>query len=187
MAPISPDDLSTDEMIKHIFSSVNRMEATLNTQQQKITKLESNVDALNKQVFTLQNIVNSHEQEMRGLSVRITGFPYLDDEKASPDSILPKRLYERILAPILNHAKSVKHIDKVPSLINTVARCYRVGNPASPTNTATPPPIVLKFSNDTVRLAVLRNKRLHTPVPSPEEKLISLKRFNISEDLTIVT
>jgi hypothetical protein len=43
---------------------------------------------------------------------------------------------------------------------------------------------MLKFVNEHVRLAVLKNKRQHTPAPSNEEKQAGILRFSIMEDLT---
>jgi hypothetical protein len=181
----SDPNLSLEDMVKHIYVTVNRMEARFSEQQQRITKCESNVDVLNKQVYDLQNIVNLREQELRGLSVRVSGLPYLEDEKASTDSkFLAKRVYDRIFLPMLNYAKSRNEVDKIPTLNNTISSCYRVGPAAARTNTTSPPPIVIKFVNEHVRLAILRNKRQHTPSPTNEEMSAGYKRFIIAEDLT---
>jgi hypothetical protein len=173
-----------EEMVRHIYASTNRMEAILSYQQVRVTNCETNVQLLNRQVYDLQNIVNLREQELRGLSIRINGFPYTEEEKTADNKSLMKRVYDRILLPMLNYAKSRNEIDKVPSITNTIASCYRVGPAAAKTNTANPPPILLKFVNDTVRLAVLKNKRQHTPAPTNEEKSSGIVRFTIMEDLT---
>ena len=43
---------------------------------------------------------------------------------------------------------------------------------------------MLKFTNQAVRLAVLKNKRQHMPSPTSEEKDAGFSRFIINEDLT---
>jgi hypothetical protein len=178
-------ELSMEEMVKHIFTTVNRIDATLSEQQKKITDCEAKIQHLDRQVYDLQNIVNLREQELRGLSVRISGFPFNDDEKASQDGrVLSKRVYDRILLPMLNYAKSRNEIDKIPTLQNTISNCYRVGPNSAKTNTSSPPQIVLKFSNEQVRLAILKNKRQHTPAPTNDEKAAGIVRFTIAEDLT---
>jgi hypothetical protein len=139
---------------------------------------------LNRQVYDLQNIVNLREQELRGLTIRINGFPYTDDEKSADSKALSKRVYDRILVPMLNYAKSRNEIDKIPTINNTISSCYRVGMASAKTNTANPPPIVLKFINEHVRLAILKNKRQHTPAPSNQEKQAGILGFSIMEDLT---
>jgi hypothetical protein len=181
----SDPNLSLEEMVKHIYVTVNRMESRFSEQQQRITECEAKVDVLNRQVYDLQNIVNLREQELRGLSVRVSGLPYLDDEKASTDSeFLAKRVYDRIFLPMLNYAKSRNGVDKIPNLNNTIASCYRVGSAAAKTNTPTPPPIVIKFVSEHTMLAILKNKRQHTPSPTNEEMAAGYKRFIIAEDLT---
>jgi hypothetical protein len=178
-------ELTTEQMIKHIYSTVNNIEATMKQQQAKVESLENDVTRLNKQVYDLQNIVNAKEQESRGLSVRITGVPFPEEEKASTDGkFLMKKVYNRILQPVLTAAKSKNHIERVPTMANTVQSCYRVGAASFSTGTGAPPPIVLKFVNEVVRLAILRNKKIAMPSPLPEEKDMGIVRFSMTEDLT---
>jgi hypothetical protein len=181
----STANLSTDELIRLTFASVKNIEASLGQLQNKVTMLENNVTSLNKQVYDLQNIVNLREQEQRGLSVRVAGIPYTDEEKASTDAkFLAKKVYDKVLLPVLNFAKSKNQIDRVPSLATTVQHCYRAGRAAAPTGTGAPPPIVLKFSNEHTRLIILKNKRLGLPAPPREELDMGIVRYSISEDLT---
>lgn len=185
MSIVNLDDMTTDQVIRSIFHSVKNIEATLADQQKKVVVLENNVVTLNKQVYDLQNIVNLREQELRGLSIRISGLPFLEDEKSSTDvRLLPKRVYEKILSPLLLHAKNMNFIDKIPSLNNTIISCYRVGGTRATTNTGSPPPIVMKLNNEAVRLAILKSKRTAMPTPSSAEKDMGINRFIISEDLT---
>jgi hypothetical protein len=179
------DDLTTDQMIKQIFSSTKNIEASMSTLQNKVVALEDNVAKLNKQVYDLQNIVNTREQELKSLSVRVTGFPFTEEEKASTDGkFLAKKIYDRVLLPVLNQAKAKNHIERVPTCANTIQSCFRVGQAAARTGTAAPPPIILKLSNEVIKLAVMRNKRQATPAPTREEKDLGINRFIISEDLT---
>jgi hypothetical protein len=179
------EDMTTEEMIRHIFLTTKNIEASLGAVQSKVVSLEKDVVSLNKQVYDLQNVVNMREQELRGLTVRITGIPFNEEEKAATDGkYLAKKVYDKLLLPILNFAKTKNFIDRIPSLANTVQLCYRVGAAAARTGTGAPPPVVLKFTNAPVRLVVLKNKRLGMPSPLQEEKDMGILRFNISEDLT---
>jgi hypothetical protein len=178
-------DLSMEEMIRYIYKSMKRIEASNEKLESKVIVLESNVDQLNKKVLDLQNIVNAREQQLRGLSVRISGIPFSDEEKASTDGkFLTKKVYDKLLLPVLNHAKSRNNIERIPSMSNTIQQCYRVGAASARTGTGAPPPIVLKFSNEAIRLTVLKNKRNGIPSPPQEEKDMGIVRYNISEDLT---
>jgi hypothetical protein len=184
MAP-NPPELSTDDMIKHIFAAVNRIEATQAEHKVRITECEAKIEVLDRQVYELRNIVNMREQEQRNMSIRISGFPLLDDEKASTDAkFLAKKIYEKALYPVLAAAKAKNDIDKIPTLNNTIASCYRVGANFARANTATPPPLVIKLQSEHVRMAILKNKRLSTPSPTDEEKAMGLKKMIIMEDLT---
>jgi hypothetical protein len=165
---MASDDLTTDQMIKQIFTSVKNIETSMSQVQSRVVVLEDNVAKLNKQVYDLQNVVNSREQELKSLSVRVTGFPFTDEEKASTDGkYLSKKIYDRILTPILNQAKTKNHIERVPTLANTIQSCFRVGQAAARTGTGAPPPVILKLSNDVIKLAIMRNKRQATPAPTP--------------------
>ncbi len=179
-----PANLSLEEMVKHIYVTVNKIDAKQTAQEARIVKLESDVTVLKQQVHSLKNIVNRREQESRGLSVRISGFPYTDEEKGSTDSkYLAKKLHERVIQHLLNQAKLKNYIDRVPALDKTISSCHRLRT-NSPTGTASPPPIILKFVSDQVRLAALRCKRQHMPAPSPSERDQGILKFSMAEDLT---
>jgi hypothetical protein len=182
---MSVDNLTTDEIIRLTFATVKKIEATQAELQTKVIKLEDNVTVLNKQVSDLQNLVNRREQELRSLSVRLAGVPYLDDEKAATDSkFLAKRVYDKVLSPLLNAAKTKNLIDRVPQLNNTIVNCYRVGGAAALTGTGNPPPIIIKLVSSEVRLAMLRVKSSSMPAPSAREKDMGIRGFMLSEDLT---
>jgi predicted RNase H-like nuclease (RuvC/YqgF family) len=143
------EKLSLEEMVRHIYNTTNRMEATLADQQTRINACETNVQVLNRQVYDLQNVVNLREQELRGLTIRINGFPYTDEEKTSDSKALSKRVYDRILFPMLNYAKSRNEINKVPTINNTISSCYRVGLASAKTNTANRRPSCSSSSTST--------------------------------------
>jgi len=181
---LSPD-LSLEEMVKHIYVTVNDIKATLNDQQQRVTKLESDVTHLNNEVLTLKNIVNSHEQNLRSNTIRITGFPFTEAEKSSRDtSALKGRVFARIVSPILDVAAARGLIDKPLSCNSVIASCYRIGAPAARADTASPPPLVVKLTSPQLRVDLLRCKKEAKVGPNDVEKALGIRRFNISEDLT---
>ncbi len=117
--------------------------------------------------------------------VRIIGFPLTEEEKASSDpKYLPKKIYDRLLSPIFNHARSTNQIDRTPQLTTAVESCFRARATSSLTGTARPSPIILKFASEHFKTTILRNKRLHTPPPTKEEADIGIRKFSIVEDLT---
>lgn len=186
MSATDIESLSTDQIIRMTYLSVQDIKVTVAQHQVRVTELETNVTSLQKQVYALQNIVNHREQDLRNLSVRITGVPLSEEEKATTDGrFLSKVVYDKLLVPVLNFAKSKGLIDRLPQLSNTVSICYRVGDPAAAVGST--PPIILKFASDAVRLAVLKAKRTSIPQPTAAEKFQGISRFSINEDLTPVT
>ena len=106
VAPSASSDMSLDEKVNHIFNMVNKIDATLSEQHQRIVKVETDVGLLTTEVYMLQNIVNAHEQERRSSTIRITGLPITMEEKSNKSTVeLKQRVFNRILGPILSVAK----------------------------------------------------------------------------------
>jgi len=165
--------------------TVNEIKVTLSDQQQRVSKLELTVSSLSQEVHTLKNVVNAHEQSQRSSTIRITGFPFTTEEKMSRDNnILKKRIYDRILSPILSVAASRGLLDSTPTCNSTISSCYRVGAPSAKPDTAAPPPLVVKLTSPQLKIDLMRCKREAKVGPTDQEKATGLKRFWISEDLT---
>ena len=178
-------ELSTDEKINHIFNTVNKIDATLGEQQVRVAKLESDVVFLNKEVAELKNIVNTHEQRSRSSIIRISGFPLTEDEKQIKSSLaLSNRVFDRILGPILNLAASNGLLELAPTVANTIAACYRIGNPAAEASADFPPPLIVKLRNPELRVHIMMCKKEAVFGPTVEEKAAGCKFFMIAEDLT---
>jgi hypothetical protein len=171
-----------EEKINHIFNTVNKIDTTLADQQKRVTKLESTVESLSKELLTLKITVNNREQDLRSNAIRINGFPVTEEEKSANDSKhLAKKIYAKILCPILNAAKIKGHlIEKVPTVENAIVDCFRIGSPA----TGSTSPIVIKLASTSLRIAIMRAKRESTPPPSEAERALGVKRFIVLEDLT---
>ena len=177
--------LSLEEKINHIFNTVNKIDSTLSDQQVRVAKLESEVGGLNEEVLTLKNIVNSHEQQLRSSIIRITGFPLTEDKKlAKNSSALAARVFDRIIGPILNLAASNGLMDFAPTAGNTIASCYRIGNPAAAASADSPPPLIVKLRSSEIRVNILRCKREAVFGPTEAEKADGCRFFMIAEDLT---
>ncbi len=180
-----PSVLPDSAMLREILATVRRTESSLKEYQDRVIKLETDVDDLNKKVYDLQNLLNLREQQARSKTVRVIGFPFTEEEKSSVDpKFLAKKIHERILTPIYTHAKSTNQIERVPQLATAVETCFRARASTSPTGTARPPPVILKLTTDILKTTLMKNKRLHIPSPSKEEKDLGIERFSIVEDLT---
>jgi hypothetical protein len=184
MPSSSPSELTMEDKINHIFMTVNKIDSTLADQQQRVTKLENTVESMSKELVALKTLVNTREQELRSNAIRLIGFPVTDEEKAATDpKFLPKKVYTKVLCPILNAAKIKGHLcEKVPTLENAITDCYRVGPSSSSVGSS--PPIIVKFSSSSYRVAIMKAKKDATPTPSDADKALGAKRYLISEDLT---
>ena len=178
-------ELSMEDKINHIFNTVNKIDVTLGEQQVRVTKLETEVIVLNKEVAELKNIVNTHEQRSRGSIIRISGFPMTEDEKQFKSAAdLSKRVFDRILGPILNVAASNGLLDFAPTVANTIAACFRIGNPAAGASADFPPPLIVKLRSPELRVNLMMCKKEAVFGPTAEEKAAGCKFFLIAEDLT---
>ena len=76
--------------------------------------------------------MNSHEQERRSSTIRITGLPLTAKEKKSRNtSDLKLRVFDIILGPILSVAYNNGLLDARLTVENTIVSCYRVGAAAA--------------------------------------------------------
>jgi hypothetical protein len=140
-----------------------------------VAKNTGDICDLQKEVKGLKQQLNARDQENRANVLRLTGFPYVKEEKGNR-SVLQKAVFDRILKPILDAAVSNGQI--APPTKQLEFDCFRVGRwppPRVPGSAAAelyvnPPPIVIKFADLDLRTTVLRNKRLNMPKPSEEER-----------------
>jgi uncharacterized coiled-coil protein SlyX len=184
MPASTPSELSMEDKINHIFLTVNKIDSTLAEQQLRVSKLESTVDTLSKELLSLKTLVNNREQELRSNVIRLIGYPITEEEKAATDSrFLAKKVFTKIVCPILNAAKLKGHLaEKVPTLENAIIDCYRMG-PAS-ANIGSSPPIIIKLTSPSYRIAIMRAKKDSTPAPTDADRAMGARRYLISEDLT---
>ena len=178
MASLS-DSQKLDLLITEI-ADVKKRQANIETLVKKVTTLETTVSEQGKLISTLQEEVkhlkerdNTREQTLRGNSLRLFNFP-----GSGSETNLAATVYDKLLKPILAAAKSKGDIATLPQMPNTISEVFRVGKFAAGANKP-PPPIVIKFTTPAVRLAILKNKRLHTP---PAEG--GNKKMVLTEDLT---
>ena len=191
-APAQPTMESLEAKIDKLLSKVDELSAM----QVKVVKLEEanvtlsmQVASLNKEVTLLKEKDNSRDQQSKCNSVRLFGLRISEEEKEDGGKSLTKRVYDQIVKPVLVAAKSNKQIDVLPQLSNAIVEAYRIRpNASKPIISGQPPPlpppIIVKFANQAVRLAFLRNKRASLPNPSADETAAGTLRYTVVEDLT---
>ena len=153
----------------------------------ELTAVKSVATAQSKEIFILKTKMNEFEQQDKARSLRIFGLRITkeDDEALGTNKAVVKRIYDRIVKPILTIAKSKNMIDSVPQLGNCLVEGYRVGPPPK-SDSATPPPCgQVPHQGDPWR-GVETQEGEHPP-PSREEKDAGVKRIIVVEDLTPAT
>jgi hypothetical protein len=115
-----------------------------------------------------------------GLSVSDADMSQYGFEKA-----IIKRVYDRIVKPILSVAKNNGVIDSVPTMLNVLEQGY-IANRGGQDKQGRPLPPVLavRFTNRFLRNTVMRLRREHMPAPSDAERASGTGRYYINEDLT---
>jgi hypothetical protein len=159
------------------------MRSLLVANQSRIELTESKVTDLEAEVKKLKVAVNTAEQQTRTLSVRILGLSPVEDEVNGPDPHLAtaKLVYDRILRPILSHAKTNGKISTIPSLVNTITKAFRT---SKLTSTSSSPPIIINLASSAIKTVIFSSKRDAMPQPSPADRSNGAKKLTLSEDLT---
>ena len=122
---------------------------------------------------SVKNTLNVREQQLRSAQVRVFNA-----------TVLTAQIYDRILRPLLSAAKTAGDLGSVPQVQNVVETCYRAFVQEEPEEGQPPPPVVIRFTNKQLKIAVLKQRRQSMPVPSEGEQKKGIKRFLIVEDLT---
>jgi hypothetical protein len=161
--------------------ALNKLEAIAN----RVDNIESDVKHAFAEIFELKDKINNIEQKERSLAIRIFGLPTSSDEKDSIDNSTAKHVYDRILRPILIHAKDQKLINSVPQLQNVINEAFRLPYKKSSSSSFSPkhPPILVKLATTQIKIAILKSKSA-TPEPTETEKSTGTRHFHIAEDLT---
>jgi len=136
----------------------------------ELTAVKSEAAAQSKEILSLKTKMNEIEQQDKARSLRVFGLRITkeDDEALGTNKAVVKRVYDRIVKPILTIAKTKNMIDSVPQLGNCLAEGYRVGPP--PKSDAATPPLVVKFLTKEIRDVVLKLKRENTPPPAARRR-----------------
>jgi hypothetical protein len=150
--------------------------------QAKVSLLEKKVTSLEKEVKHLKEAGNDRDQATKSCSVRLFGYSTTEEESASDGGkVFQSKLYEKIIKPCLNSAKANGELQSVPQFATAIHKIFRVGKSSNP---ARPAPIIINFTSEAIRLAVLRNKKNSLPTPQMSERDAGIRRYMLVEDLT---
>ena len=198
MAPSATDQIaalsalveSSVTSLKEIISN-NRVELLAKLEEVQLLRTELTVvknqaAAQGAEILELKTKVNEFEQSSKSKSIRVFGIivPKEEEEALGANRAAIKRVYDKVIKPILLVAKAKNMIDTVPQLNNCVAEGYRAGLPPKAGKSGPPPPCVIKFVSKDIRDVILKLKKDNTPPPCQEEKAAGVKRVVVVEDLT---
>lgn len=150
-------------------------------------KTINDVAALRKEVASLKASINEVEQKERADSIRVTGITVTEaeEEECGPSKAIGRKVYDRLLKPILTAARAKGDIRRVPAEENLIVSAFKLGKGwKNPAGIVLPPPIIVRFASVEMRNAVLKNKRLNMPHTTEEEKKCGIQSFGITENLT---
>jgi hypothetical protein len=169
---------NNDEVRALLTESLNKVQQL----EENFKTLENRMSAQEQEIFHLKNNANHRDIHSRSCTVRLLGYPALDQETKSTDGgkAFTSAVFEKILKPILLAAKNNNAITVVPTVDKAVESLYRAGKILNP---AKPPPIIINFTSKQLRLAVLRHKRNNIQQPQSSSSDPAQRMF-IVEDLT---
>jgi hypothetical protein len=224
-ASMPPASASADQKLDFLMAKICEMTSLMVINQEKVAKLETRADAaeaaisslrdellsvktrmggdivnLQSELISVKTTLNARDQQTRYRSIKLSGLPISEEEAGTSAADLPKllskKVYEKILSPILAAAKDKKEIDAIPTMAKCIDEIYRTKSwsnskpstiPGAPSEPPAPPTIIIKLFSPAIRLAILRNKKGNIPSPTPAEKNAGSAGFFISEDLTPLT
>ena len=129
---ITANTAATAQRISSLESSVASVEAKVDTIDTSFAmyrkETDAKLDALQQELVNVKISANNRDQILRMKSVKLSGFPISDDEKNASDAekFLAKRVYDKILLPILTAAKEDGALDSVPTLAKTIDEIRRI-------------------------------------------------------------
>jgi hypothetical protein len=172
---------SIQGQLNEILGLLRSQGAEILDSQIKVTQLENKVQGLEKEVKKLKESANDRDQADKYLTARLFGYPATEEEKSSDGGkAFQAKLYDRIIKPCLNGAKANGDLQSVPQFSTAIDKIYRAGKSSADR----PAPIVIKFTTETVRTAVLCHKKASLPAPTTQERASGTRRFVMVEDLT---
>jgi outer membrane murein-binding lipoprotein Lpp len=191
--------------LKDLSASIQQLITTVATLSTNVTTLTAKVDVIEKKLDTIEALqgnvnnlrtevdkmkidVNAIEQDSKACLVRVSGLSVSDAEMQQHgyEKAIIKKVYDKLVKPILSAAKNNGDIDSVPTMLNVIEQGYIASRGAKDKQGRALPPILgVRFTNRYLRNTVMRLRRDHMPSPSDAEKTAGIQRYYISEDLTV--
>ena len=173
---LGPMSQKLDDLQASIGS--NRLE--VDSLQFTVNQHEDRLAALEREMASQKDFLNSQQQQLRSLTVRLFNVPVSTGESANNFAELRSVVYERFLKPLFSEAKAKKTIAAIPPASSTFEACFRTYQQVSG---KPPPPVIIELASRPIKIAAMSNRKA-LPLPTEEEKSSGISRFILVEDLT---
>jgi hypothetical protein len=178
------------QSLQVLITSVSALNNKVDAIENKLSNLEllhKKMDGVTTEVNNIKESVNRLDQDARACVVRISGLNVseADMNQHGFEKSIIKKVYDRIVKPVLSVAKTNGDLDSVPTMLNVLEQGYIVSRGGKDKQGRVMPPILaVRFTNRFLRNTVMRLRREHMPSPSDAEKAAGVSRYYINEDLT---
>lgn len=188
--PLRPSDDWQQEMldkINYLTEKMESMEAALITVTREKEDLQQKVDSQAHDIAELRNGLNDREQYARNWSMRCLNIP-IPAGSESDTKVVMNCVYESLLLPILEGAKSTGTIDSIPKCEALLEMAHIL-----PGKTEAKP-VICRFYSRFWRNLVFRHRKAYAPREQPATNSgagrggrTARLRFPFYEDLTKAT
>lgn len=170
-----------------IKKDVEANSAAISANSQAIRDTNQDVEDLreemNAEFKKLKSTLNKKEQQLKSTTIRIFNVLPARGEADSNWEGLGRKIYDRFLFPLLQAASDAGDLGSVPAYENVVESCYRQFV-KEPDVSKPPPPVVVRLSSRSLKIAILKQRKNAMPPPTPLEREKGIQRFVIVEELT---
>jgi hypothetical protein len=170
------------QSLQQLIGSVAHLTSKVEAVEQKLVTMEAmqkDIAVISDEVRICKETVSRLDQDSRACVVRISGLSVSDADMQQHgfEKAIIKKVYDRIVKPILNVAKTNGDIDSVPNMLNVLEQGYvasrghkdKQGRPL-------PPILAVRFTNRYLRNTVMRLRRENMPSPSDAERAAGVSR-----------
>ena len=148
MAAIMLLDLLNDEQVLHklfpqaLADTIDNMNVHITNISTLLKKKDTRINEFEQKVHTLESVIDSQEQYSRRQNLRINGIPETGDTEDITTAVLN----------LVNHTMAIK-----PQLQrHAIVKCHRLGPKVDRRGDQQTRPIIVKFTNESIRDDVLR-------------------------------
>ena len=170
-----------------ISKAMDSMRAQLAARDLQVEQLDKESKRQRDEITDLKSQLNTIQQGERSCNLRVLGLdvPAEDIAALGPSKAIMKKVYDRLIKPVLVAAKAKNVLDTVPKIDTVLASAHMAGKPIRDAQGRTlPAPIIVKFQSPELRNVVLKHKKASLPEPSAAERAAGIRKFLLAEDLT---